>query len=99
MLTRRRQWPQLTVGGKLGPARAGPEQVRWERPDAERKPNASVSRSSLREIATVGRVPNCDGKRLRPRHGLLPYTPRSSKPMLRAAMIARPGTGHRRERW
>jgi len=54
-LSRRSQWPQLTVGGKLGPARTAPEQVRWERPDAERKPRVSASRSLRGGIATVGR--------------------------------------------
>src|SRR5215469_10557038 len=39
-----RTWPQLTVGGELGPARTVPYTLRWERPDAKPQPNLSALR-------------------------------------------------------
>jgi hypothetical protein len=48
-------WPQLTVGGELGPARNRPYTLRWERPDAERQPTLCALRSSPAGIATVSR--------------------------------------------
>jgi hypothetical protein len=56
-------WPQLTVGGELGPARTAPYTLRWEPSDAERQPNLSGLRSSLGDIATVSRGARLVGKR------------------------------------
>jgi hypothetical protein len=57
-----RTWPQLTVGGELGPARTTPTRYAGERPDAERQPNLSALRSSLGNIATVSRGASAMGR-------------------------------------
>jgi hypothetical protein len=67
-----RTWPQLTVGGELGPARTTPTRYAWERPDAERQPNLSALRSSLGNIATVSRGASPRWEALHHRHNLTP---------------------------
>src|SRR5262249_47239369 len=60
----RRQWPQLAVGGKLGPARTAPNSTLGAA-DAAQKPNARAARSLRIMIATVGRGPNFELRRSR----------------------------------
>src|SRR5437899_4219137 len=55
--------PNSPWGASWGP-REPPRTGTLGRPDAEREPKASASRSLAYEIATVGRAPNCDGKGL-----------------------------------
>jgi len=60
----RRQWPQLAVGGKLGPARTAPNTTLGAA-DAAQKPNARAARSLRIMIATVGRGPTFELRRAR----------------------------------
>lgn len=62
--------PNSPWGASWGP-REPPRTGTLERPDAERQPGASASRSLHGEIATVRRAPNCDWKGLRGRRDLM----------------------------